>query len=258
MEGEKAFGKDIILLKQDDDLSAQTHWHQKGYEVTTFLPGKEYKLFYNGVDALFKGFLENAGIAIVEDFSLSNYHRYIADDYETHLAVVNQAKLLQVADFPIDVKQVEERVSALCQTPMQALNPIDGEKVFHFRIVRPQRNDNNPLHRDVWLEDYQDCINIYVPICGSNHLSSLSLIPASHYWSEALIEKTKSGAKVNGVQFNVPALTDSKIPLNIIRPNPALNEVLIFSPYLLHGGATNLNDDITRISLEMRFWRKKN
>jgi len=41
------------------------------------------------------------------------------------------------------------------------------------------------------------------------------------------------------------------------RPNPGENEMLLFSPYLVHGGGYNFNTDMTRISLEMRFWRKE-
>jgi ectoine hydroxylase-related dioxygenase (phytanoyl-CoA dioxygenase family) len=52
----------------------------------------------------------------------------------------------------------------------------------------------------------------------------------------------------------VPGVLGSAEPLDIIRPNPEPSEVLLFSPYLLHGGAVNLNEDETRISLEMRFW----
>ena len=58
----------------------------------------------------------------------------------------------------------------------------------------------------------------------------------------------------NGTQYRVPALVDSAQPLHLLRPNPNPNEVLLFSPYLLHGGAVNLNTNQTRISLEMRFW----
>ena len=36
---------------------------------------------------------------------------------------------------------------------------------------------------------------------------------------------------------------------------PRPNEVLVFSPYLIHGGAFNQQTDRTRVSLEMRFWR---
>ena len=49
-------------------------------------------------------------------------------------------------------------------------------------------------------------------------------------------------------------MVDSAQPLHLLHPNPNPNEVLLFSPYLLHGGAVNLNTNQTRISLEMRFW----
>ena len=44
-------------------------------------------------------------------------------------------------------------------------------------------------------------------------------------------------------------------PLKMIRPNPGWNEVLVFSPYLIHGGGRNFATDATRISLEMRLFR---
>jgi hypothetical protein len=256
-EGEqsKAFGQDIVLLHEDDDLCVNTFWGSEGFHVSKFIPEDSYTDFITGTYELFKGFIRKAGITIPDDIDLKKYHQWIDNRYDLHLKVVNQAKLLKTKQFPIPLKIVEKRISELCNTEVKACNPYNGDQVFHFRIIRPQSNDNNPLHRDVWLEEYQDCINIYVPICGSNILSSLSLVPGSHYWSENIIERTVKGANVNGIQFNVPAVTKSNFPLNIIRPNPGRNQLLIFSPYLIHGGAKNLNKDITRISLEMRFWR---
>jgi ectoine hydroxylase-related dioxygenase (phytanoyl-CoA dioxygenase family) len=46
-------------------------------------------------------------------------------------------------------------------------------------------------------------------------------------------------------------------PLRLERPNPGPNEVMVFSPYLIHGGAFNQQPDHTRVSLEMRFWRAR-
>jgi len=256
IEGERSYGPDTVLLHHADDLTARTQWRKKGYHIAPFLQPQEWEKFYQGVCLLFKSFFLKAKVSVSDKLELDKYHLYIGNNYNLHLAIVEQAKLLAVSQLPIRVETIEKRVSELCQVRVQAFNPFDQARVFHFRIIRPQSNDNNPLHRDVWLEDYKDCINIYVPIFGSNSLSSLTLVPGSHLWSEADIERTKKGAKVDGVQFNVPGLTGSKTPLDIVRPNPNLNEVLVFSPYLLHGGASNLNTDITRISLEMRFWRK--
>ena len=41
----------------------------------------------------------------------------------------------------------------------------------------------------------------------------------------------------------------------LVRPNPGRNEMIVFSPYLIHRGGVNLNPDTTRMSLEMRFWQ---
>ncbi|HZS35509.1 MAG TPA: phytanoyl-CoA dioxygenase, partial [Polyangia bacterium] len=60
-----------------------------------------------------------------------------------------------------------------------------------------------------------------------------------------------------GNAYSVPAVTGGTHPLRMIRPNPAPNHVLIFSPYLIHGGGVNLNPATTRMSLEMRFSRRR-
>ena len=256
VEGPRGFGSDEILLATHDDLTKETAWSALGYHVAPFLSDDVYQAFIGGVHALFQSFFQQARITVPDDFIMDQYHHLTHFENALHLAVVDQAKLLGTGDFPISVNVIEERVSELCQVSVQARNPHNGEQVFHFRIIRPQRNDNNPLHRDVWLPEYHDAINIYVPICGSNMLSSLTLVPGSHYWSEAIVERTIQGAKVHGVQFNVPAVTDAQKSLELIRPNPQPNEMMIFSPYLVHGGAMNFNGDLSRISLEMRFWRK--
>jgi ectoine hydroxylase-related dioxygenase (phytanoyl-CoA dioxygenase family) len=41
----------------------------------------------------------------------------------------------------------------------------------------------------------------------------------------------------------------------MITPNPSLGEVMIFTPHLIHGGGVNYNQDTTRVSLEMRFFK---
>ena len=53
----------------------------------------------------------------------------------------------------------------------------------------------------------------------------------------------------------MPSVVGAAHPLALERPDPAANEVLVFSPYLIHGGAYNQQPDRTRVSLEMRFWR---
>jgi acetylglutamate kinase len=40
----------------------------------------------------------------------------------------------------------------------------------------------------------------------------------------------------------------------MITPDPKEKEIMIFTPNIVHGGGMNINEDITRVSLEMRFF----
>ena len=255
VQGEAGLTDGRVLLATDDDLTAGAPWAAQGYTVADFLPPAEQAALRAGLAQLVRQALADAGRPVAADFDIAHYHRVVGDDRALHLAVVARTKEYQQADFlPLPAARLEQRVSELCGRPVQALNPWDGERFFHLRLVRPGRADNNPLHRDVWLPDYHHCVNIYVPVAGSTAQSSLTLVPGSHHWPENRTLRTAGGAVSNGVRFTVPGVLGSAEPLDIIRPNPQAGEVLLFSPYLLHGGAVNLNADETRISLEMRFW----
>ncbi|RZK22766.1 MAG: hypothetical protein EOO56_07380 [Hymenobacter sp.] len=244
-----------VLLATDDDLSATTTWAAAGYTVANFLPAAEQTALRRGLAQLVRQALADVGRPVPADFDVAHYHRVVGSDRDLHLAVVSRTKEYQQTAFlPLPARLLAQRVGELCGRPVQALNPWDGERFFHLRLVRPGQADNNPLHRDVWLPDYHNCLNIYVPVAGSTSQSSLTLVPGSHHWPENRTLRTAGGAVSNGVRFTVPGVLGSAEPLDIIRPNPAASEVLLFSPYLLHGGAVNLNEDETRISLEMRFW----
>lgn len=252
--GEVARGKNEILLESAIDLTAGS-WKKTGFTVQPLFDDLRYESFQSGIRSLLLKLWKEAGLNISDDFKLDQYHT-VTRDRKQHLAAVEKTKLLSVNDLPIAIGEVENRISEICQTSLRAKNPFDGQSIFHFRVIRPDSSDNNPLHRDVWLEDYKDCINLYIPVAGSNPNSSLILLPGSHHWPESRIEKTVGGAMINGVRFNVPAVTAIHGPYSIARPDPKDNEVLVFSPYLIHGGAVNLNRDQTRISIEMRFWKK--
>jgi ectoine hydroxylase-related dioxygenase (phytanoyl-CoA dioxygenase family) len=98
-------------------------------------------------------------------------------------------------------------------------------------------------------------VNIYVPIVGSNENSSLAMQSGSHLWNEQDIVVTKGGAyfKKTDKKYSVDAILRSRTPLNMARPNPNINEFILFSPYLIHGCSSNENFDTTRMSIEIRF-----
>jgi len=255
VNGERSWGEELVLLHQAVDLTEATHWHDRGFTVEILFDADTYTAFFKQTQFLLLQCWKQAGLLLEEGFRLDQYHT-VVQDFKTHLAAVEKTKLLPMEDFPVQVQRIEERISEICKVSLKAKNPFDRQSIFHFRVIRPNHEDNNPLHRDVWLEDYDNCINLYIPVAGSNEQSSLILIPGSHRWPESRIEKTDSGAEINGVTFNVPAVTAISGIYEVERPNPSQNQLLVFSPYLIHGGAVNLNTDRTRISIEMRLWKK--
>lgn len=254
-EGEKTSGSELVLLHQAIDLTSGKRWGVDGFTVEKLFEEKRFQEFKQSTASLLISSWNQAGLAAPNDFDPCLYHR-LARSNELHLAAVEKTKLLSINDFPIPIHLIEQRASEICHAELIAKNPFDGQAIFHFRVVRPNSNDNNPLHRDVWLEDYANCINLYIPIAGSNSNSSLAIIPKSHHWPENKVERTTQGAIVGQVKFNVPAVTAIDGDYEIVRPDPKENEVLVFSPYLIHGGSVNLNPDQTRISIELRLWKK--
>lgn len=254
IEGPAGPGAAEVLLAADTDLTAGTAWAPAGYVVAPWLTPAENTALRDGLAGLVRNAVRAAGKTIPADWPVTAYHRLVGADAALHLAVVNQTKSYPLAALPVPVTRLEARVSELCGRAVRVYNPATEKAEFHLRLVRPHRSDNNPLHRDAWLERLRNGLNIYVSVAGSTADSSLALAPGSHWWAEDQTTRTDAGAVYNGTQYSVPGLVASARPLHLLRPNPAADEVLLFSPYLLHGGAVNLNDDHTRVSLEMRFW----
>lgn len=254
IEGQTFYGEDIILLESDDNLIKGMPWETRGYEIYPFLHIKEFNALKHGISLLVKDLIGTNDA----NFSLEKYHEYVND--EKHAEISSAIKNCFPANqFPIPIKKVIERVSSVLQLQTCITPPHHHElgEIFCIRIVRPSKSDNNPLHRDVWLDRLRHAVNIYAPLAGSDSRSTLGVVPGSHLWMESDIERTREGAKVNGLTYTVPAVTGSKYPLEIERPSPKSNEFMIFSPYLIHGGGINQNSNTTRVSLEMRFWRIK-
>ena len=201
--GSRAFGDDCVLLQHAIDLSAKTSWAAHGFSIEKLFTAELFQSFQEKTYPLLMDCWRRAGLSVPQNLELDCYHA-IVPSWELHVRALEKTKLLPTSEFPVDIMLIEQRISEICQVDLQVKNPFDDQSVFHFRVIRPASNDNNPLHRDVWLEDYKDCINLYIPVAGSNEKSSLILIPGSHHWSESRIEKTIEGAEINGVKFNVP------------------------------------------------------
>ncbi len=255
LEGDTLVGSEEILLLQDENLIENTPWNEVGFNIERFLNFDDFIQIKSGIKTLISEIIQEAGGQVDKDFELEKYHLYV--DNALHLRV---AKLIQsgwnVSKFPVHIDLVTARISEIIGKKVTTKAKHVDMNNFFVRIVRPQNfQDNNPPHRDVWLDRLRDAVNIYAPICGSNAQSALGLVPGSHLLKESEIERTAEGAILNGTSYTVPCVISirNEIPL-LIRPNPEENEVMLFSPYLVHGGGYNFNTDVTRISLEMRFW----
>ena len=89
--------------------------------------------------------------------------------------------------------KINNRISELCGVEVTPKRPYSDSERFFIRIARPQSEntffDNNPPHKDIYLDRLRNAVNIYFPIIGSNEKSSLGIIPYSHMWKENEIKK---------------------------------------------------------------------
>lgn len=263
VDGTTSFGDGLVLLDVDDDLTAGTPWQADGYTVAELLTADEFAELTLRFEDLLARVVTEAGSS-APGYAMQAHHRFVDD--AQHAAVASAIR----NGFPTTelgglASRLTEAVSQLCGTDVVPVCPApyepgiraDGASRFFLRVVRPgSTTDHNPPHRDVWIPRLRNALNLYLPLCGSSPQTSLPLVPGSHRWAEAEIERTVDGARLDGVAYSVPTVVSSRRPLRFVRPDPAPGWGTVFSPYLIHGGARNANQDTTRVSLEMRFWRR--
>ncbi len=262
-EGEIVAGDNSVLLQQDDNLAEGQPWDEVGYVVAPFLPVAQWRDVLRGFERFIAELVTEAIGAPPQDFRMADYHRWITSD-ELHRRVIEARRsdlpvnmCFPAAQLPGGAEPVTQRIAEICGkavAPMNATLPA----TFSIRIVRPRSADHSPLHRDAWIGRLRHGINIYLPLAGSDERSSLCVMPGSHRWPESHVRRSSGPAVIDGRPYTVPAVVDTKYGMRAVRPNPGKNEVLVFSPYVIHGAGANLNPDATRISLEMRFWRQNN
>jgi len=232
------WGADYVMLNNDINLLN----NDEGYKI----------LDINNYGNLLQRYITNEiGFITNKYIYLENYHNEITE--EEHIKILNSMpykknKYSDINDFCV---YLETYISSIVNEPVKIFNDD-----IWVRICRPSSiSDFNPCHKDVYLDFYRNTVNIYLPIVGSNEKSSLKIHPGSHKWRESNTIVTNGGAVIKGKKYSVDTIVASKIPLNMIRPNPTQNQLLLFSPYLIHGCSDNGNENMTRMSLEIRFIR---
>ena len=127
---------------------------------------------------------------------------------------------------------------------------------IEFRVVRPNSDDNNKLHRDHWFPYFRPLINMYIPICGSDYRSVLRVVPSSHMWTDEEVIPTfgfNEGKTINkdGIAFSTPCIKSCSRKLIEHKPDVIEGDYMLFSPLSVHGGGSNSGNK-TRFSLEIR------
>lgn len=254
-------GKDEILyIKHGGGID--NNWEYEGYCVVDFLNKSLYQDFKDVIYNLFLEKLQLVKGHKIENFSLDQYHTFVNDEehYKFLKHVTSGTKGINgipLSVLPFNSSLLDKLVSDTCGRPYttkKTFYKIFTNNHFWLRVVRPQKTDNNPPHRDCYFKRNTRIINIYAPIAGSNFNSSLPIMPGSHYINERFVVNTKGKTFINGVRFSNPGIIECSKGLDLITPNPREGQALIFTPYTIHGGGCNRNPDKTRISLEMRFW----
>lgn len=254
------WGESSVIIEKDINLLDKTDFNVSGFKIldmSDYSKLLDLSITKDKYNDLLRRFIVNEIFFITgKRISLENYHREITED--EHKRIINSMpyKTSMYADINAFSEYIEKFVSDTLGYDVKIFNDD-----LWVRICRPDSfsdNDFNPCHRDIYLDFYRNVVNIYLPVAGSNENSALMLQPGSHKWNESDTMVTKGGAsfKYLGKKYSVDAIVASKLPLEMIRPNPTEQQVMIFSPYLIHGCSNNSNPDCTRFSLEVRFIKR--
>ena len=262
--GNLANSTDEVLLEKEDNIISKTNWQLSGFTILRLLDKNTQKNLQDSVISFLTEKINTIFKEIsLKDSELKNYHKLVNNNqhYELLRALEGgngEYSKIRFKDINFDKKILEDAVSDELKIKVSTKNRYSDEidpDTFSFRVVRPNQYDFNPPHKDIYLDRLKNGVNIYMPIIGSNKFSSLPILPGSHLYNEKDISRTENGCIINKKKFRVPSIINTKFGFDLIRPNPSKDEILLFSPYLVHGGGSNDNKDITRVSLELRFWR---
>jgi ectoine hydroxylase-related dioxygenase (phytanoyl-CoA dioxygenase family) len=248
-------GNDIISINESDNLLSETQYENNGFFVIRILEDENYVILKNRITSFIQKRIEEITGTKISNFSLDKYHTFIKND-EEHYKIANWEMDVNVlAEFEEIIRSV---LSATIRKKLQLKKIIINDKlqeIIGFRIVRPSKGDENPFHRDSWMKQWENTLNVWIPIAGCNSENSLTVIEDSHFWNDSRICRTKEGVVYNKKKFRVAAAISTDYEVRLQIPNPSYGEALVFSPYLIHGNAKNNINDTTRVSIELRYER---
>ena len=215
-----------------------------------------------GTTNLIKEIIKRNIKANADKLELENYHKWVKSD-EDHFEVVSKTRDLFSEDFDFSISKLISRFSDILNTKLTDIKPNSNKRTHIIvRINRPKSSDYNPPHKDMY-EDFDNgvelknnFVNLWIPIAGVTRKTSLPIAPSSHLISEDKILRTVEGGVIEGNKYRVRMVKEWGGSTTLTRAEVNYGEVLIFSSHLIHGLATNEEDDLTRVALEFRLFKK--
>ena len=252
-------GESKVLSNVDTDITFNQNWYSEGYTTAPFLWNEEFGDLKKGITNTISDLLTKEGIDTT-GFTLEKYHKYVKTN-EQHFSIVSKTRDLFPEQFRFNIKELMPTFSHLLGFELSNINPKTNDRVHIIvRINRPKSNDYNPPHKDMYeaydREGYfPQFVNFWIPIAGVTDKTSLPIVPKSHLISEDNVVRTSDGCIVGGNKYRVRFIKELGYN-SMIRTNVTDSEVLIVSSHLIHGLAKNGEDDLTRVALEFRLFKK--
>jgi hypothetical protein len=252
-------GESKVLSNKDTDITFNQNWYSEGYTTAPFLWNEEFDDLKKGITNTISDLLTKEGIDTT-GFTLEKYHKYVKTN-EQHFSIVSKTRDLFPEQFSFNIRELMPTFSNLLGFKLSDINPKTNDRVHIIvRINRPNSSDYNPPHKDMYeaydREGYfPQFVNFWIPIAGVTNKTSLPIVPKSHLISEDNVVRTSDGGIVGGNKYRVRFIKEWG-DNSMIRTNVSDSEVLIFSSHLIHGLAKNGEDDITRVALEFRLFKK--
>ncbi|REG90187.1 phytanoyl-CoA dioxygenase family protein [Winogradskyella sediminis] len=260
VEGDFFWGKSVLLYPQKDNVLSKVSWENEGFNTVKAFENQDFLKLQESVKNIIIDALKTNNVTVDDKtFDLKDYHKLVTTD-ALHNQVISITRNLETSDFDFDIDLLTKRFGDILGYKLTSYVEELKKSHIQIRISRPKSLDINPPHRDGYLSYWENIINVWLPIAGCNEKSSLPVVAKSHLIPENEVLRTESkGAKINGNIYYVPCILETKSgTIKMTRPNPKEGEALLFSPFLIHGAAVNENEDITRVSLELRFPKQKN
>lgn len=260
--GKTFYGENKVLLDEQDNLLEKTPFNRNGYGIVNLNKHISFNNIKSLIENIIKKQIKKYTKINLKKFKLEKYHNYV--DLDNHYKIIKVISKGINFQKSFQRKKLEKLLSEILLINVSTLNKnfrnkkhkfyLDPRKFF-LRIVRPNKNDFNPPHRDAYFDNHANGVNIFIPVAGSNNKSSLPVFPKSQRINEKNVLRTKLNSKFNNLKFSVPLIVKTKPKIILKRPNPKKGQMMIFSSNLIHGGGINDNKNLTRFSIELRFWR---